>query len=115
EMQEMRTVVVRVHVQLGNDISLPPILSPLTFPHPLPPPHNHPHPLLTSPSRPRKEVWPLTSRLLQEMSELRTVVVGVHVRISDSVFGAAKGGVTNASMAAALENAAPILACARVR
>ncbi|CAI5511661.1 unnamed protein product [Closterium sp. Naga37s-1] len=63
---------------------------------------------------PRKEVWPLTARLLQEMSEPRTVVVGVHVRMSDSVFGAAKGGVTDASMAAALENAAPILACAKV-
>ncbi|CAI6010413.1 unnamed protein product [Closterium sp. NIES-65] len=70
-------------------------------------------PLPTTHCRPRKEVWPLTARLLQEMSEARTVVVGVHVRMSDSVFGASKGGVTDASMAAALENAAPILACAK--
>ncbi|CAI6010756.1 unnamed protein product [Closterium sp. NIES-65] len=67
--------------------------------------------------RPRKEVWPLTARLLQEMREVRTVVVGVHVRLSDSVVRdphATAKSVTPASMAAALEAAAPILACAKV-
>ncbi|CAI5517711.1 unnamed protein product [Closterium sp. Naga37s-1] len=66
--------------------------------------------------RPRKEVWPLTARLLQEMREVRTVVVGVHVRLSDSVVRdphATAKSVTPASMAAALEAAAPILACAK--
>ncbi|CAI6005089.1 unnamed protein product [Closterium sp. NIES-64] len=65
----------------------------------------------------RKEVWPLTARLLQEMREVRTVVVGVHVRLSDSVVRdphATAKSVTPASMAAALEAAAPILACAKV-
>ncbi|CAI5979317.1 unnamed protein product, partial [Closterium sp. NIES-64] len=65
---------------------------------------------------PRKEVWPLTARLLQEMREVRTVVVGVHVRQSDSVVRdphATAKSITPASMAAALEAAAPILACAK--
>ncbi|CAI5511635.1 unnamed protein product, partial [Closterium sp. Naga37s-1] len=65
---------------------------------------------------PRKEVWPLTARLLQEMREVRTVVVGVHVRLSDSVVRdphATSKSVTAASMAAAMKQAAPILACAK--
>ncbi|CAI5474974.1 unnamed protein product [Closterium sp. Yama58-4] len=66
--------------------------------------------------RPRKEVWPLVARLMQEMREVRTVVVGVHVRLSDSVVRdphATTSSVTPASMAAAMAQAAPILACAK--
>ncbi|CAI7742368.1 unnamed protein product [Closterium sp. NIES-53] len=66
---------------------------------------------------PRKEVWPLVARLLQEMREVRTVVVGVHVRLSDSVVRdphATTSSATPASMTAALEAAVLTLACAKV-
>ncbi|CAI7891610.1 unnamed protein product [Closterium sp. NIES-54] len=66
--------------------------------------------------RPRKEVWPLVARLLQEMREVRTVVVGVHVRLSDSVVRdphATTSSATPASMTAALEAAVLTLACAK--